>query len=308
MFGEKEKAFSKVYAMQYLTTKTLILLLLAPCVYAQPPWAWRTPWQQSTPGPQLGVHVEELSFRRLDTLAVPYGVLVTGVMPRSPAEAGGLRVGDILLELDNQAIFSVARLRWLLDKAGPNQTIALKYHRASESLTAQIGLRETMAPPDMQSEWGWISPSYLGASLQALTEGLREAFSVPGDVGVLVTEVFENSPGQRAGLRAGDVIVKMNRRPIHTIDDVQRVLNYLGPGEQMDVEIIRDKKSEQLKVTLGERRGPNIFGRWQDWMEPYQGQLPFFADPDWWHGMDEFMRHWRQYLGKERNWKPPRAL
>ncbi len=298
--------------MQRLAIKVVLLFLMIPSAYAQPPWAWQAPWREATSGPRLGVYLEELSFRRLDTLELPYGVLVTRVIPGSPAKAGGLRVGDILLELDNQPLFSVARLRWLLDKAGADRTIEVKYHRDSESLTAQNELREAQArpmpPPGKQRQWRWTSSSYLGASLQELTEGLREAFSVPGDGGVLVTEIFENSPAQQAGMRAGDVIVKMNRRPIHNIDDVQRVLYYLGPGEQMDVEIIRDKKSEQRKVTLGERRGPNIFGRRQEWPEPYGGQLPFLADPDWWQGMEEFMRQWRQYLERERDWQPHRAL
>ena len=296
--------------MQRLAIKIVILFLTASPAYAQPPWAWYASWAEPAPGPWLGVVVEELSFWGLDALQLPYGVRVTRVMPGSPAEAGGLRAGDILLELDDQPLFSVARLRWLLGKTAAERTIELKYHRDSESMTAQIGLHEaeTRPLPGMQRERVWTSPSYLGVGLQPLTEGLRKAFSVPDSVGVLVTEVFEDSLAQRAGLQAGDVIIKMDCRSVKNLDDMQRVLYSFGPGDQMEVEIIRDKKSAQLKLTLSERWGPRMFGRGPQWREPYGEQLPFFVDPDWWHGMEEFMRRWRRNWEQEWDWEPHRAL
>jgi serine protease Do len=114
-----------------------------------------------------------------------------------------------------------------------------------------------------------------------LTKGLREAFSVPDDVGVMVSEVYDGSEADRAGLRAGDVIVKMDRRAIRDIDDVQRVLNYFEPNDKLTLEIIRDKKRKQLEVVLGERKGPRNFGQWRQWMEPYYQNPPFLADPEW---------------------------
>lgn len=141
-----------------------------------------------------------------------------------------------------------------------------------------------------------------------MTEGLRDAFAVPGDVGVLITEVFPGSPASRAGLRPGDVIVKMNRRSIRDMDDVQRSMDYLEPDEQMNVEIIREKQPEQLGVTLGERKTPTDSSPWRDWRNPYSEDPPFFTDPDWWLGIEEFMQRWRRHWEGHQEPEPRRAL
>ena len=279
---------------QIVFTIATLVVFITP-VYAQPPWIWKPPVR----GPQLGVLVDNLSFNRLDSLKLPYGVLITQVMPGSPAEAGGLRAGDILLTIDDQPVFSVARLRWLIGKSAPDAHLALKLHRNGETPTATIVLREGMGPsatpPGLHREWYWTSPGYLGVSLQSLTTGLREALAIPKDAGLLVAEVYKDSPADKAGLRAGDVILKMDRRTIMDVDDMQRVLDYFEPGEQLQVVIIREKKQEQFTVTLGERMAPRFFGRSREWMKPYNNGPPFFTDPDWWRGMEEFIERWRHY-------------
>lgn len=298
--------------MRHLFIMLGMLMLIAPSALARPPSPWERPWSEPAPGPRLGVLVSELSFQELDALQLPYGVRVTRVLPGSPAEVGGLRADDIVLELDSQPVFSVVRLQWLIGKSAPGRPFALRYYRDGASATVEISLRwpeaRPLPPPGVHRGWLWSSPGYLGVSLQSLTEGLREAFSVPADVGILVTEVFQGSPADRAGLRPGDVIVKMDRRSIRDMQDVQRVLDYLEPGEQMDLEIIREKKPEQLSVTLGERKGPGVSGRWQEWRWPYGDEPPFFADPDWWRRMEEFMQRWRQYWEEEPESAPHRAL
>lgn len=292
--------------------KVSLLLILTCSAFAQPPWAWEPFWRGSPGGLQLGVHVEELPFGRLDALQLPYGILVTHVMAGSPAERDGLRAGDILLELNGQSIFSVSRLRWLIGKAAPNARLELKYYRNGETAIASVSLEKSprlpSPPPSSQKHGAWASAAYLGVSLQSLTEGLREAFAVPDNAGVLVADVYADSAAYRAGLRAGDVIVKMNRRTIRNIDDVRRALDYFDPGEKLKLEIIRDKKREQLEVALGERKGPTAHGhdwqRMQPYDEPYYPGPPFF-DPNWWRNeMQDFLKQWKHYWEND----PQRAL
>jgi serine protease Do len=281
-------------------------------VFSQPPAGEWPPWSGAVQGPRLGVLVEDLAFRELDLLKLPYGVRVTRIVPGSPADAAGIRAGDILMDFDEQAVFSVARLQWLTRRSEPGKTVALNYYRDGErsetELALQISPPRSERAPQARRDWVWRSPDYLGASLQSLTPGLREALEVPDGVGALVSDVHESSPAERAGLRAGDVIVQMDRRVIRDIRDVERVLDYFESGEQLSVEIIRDKKPRQLSLTLGERRAkPGVRG-WEDWLDSHSDRFPFF-DPNWWRELEDFSERWRRYWEQQDKQQiPPGAL
>ena len=289
---------------------TLSLMMVLPA-FAQPPWQGWPHRAETVPGPRLGVMVEDLPFRELDALQLPYGVRVTRVVPGSPADAAGIRAGDIVLDFDIHPVFSVARLQWLTGMAAAGGTVTLKYYRdgdmADTELSFDVPPASAERAPDYPREWVWKSTDYLGASLQSLTPGLREALAVPGGVGALVSQVYENSPADQAGLRAGDVIVKMDRRVIMDIRDVERVLDYFDTGEQLSMEIIRDKKAMQLTLTLGEQEERPGFRRWDEWMDHYGERFPFF-DPDWWRDMEDFTERWRRYWEEEEERTPREAL
>jgi len=285
---------------------SLLLLLLMTSLHAQPQWPGDVPGAPAAPpGRQLGVLVEDLPLERLDALELPYGVRITRVFPGSPAQAGGLRADDIILEAGGQPVFSVARLRWLIDKSAPRNNLDLAYYRdgARASAAVRLGSPAPGLPPAYlgRSEPGWTSASYLGVGLQPLTPGLREAFSVPPGIGVLITEVFPETPASRAGLSAGDVIVRMDRRAIGQIGDVHRVLDYFDPGEQLVVEVIREQTKQELTVTLGQRdRSPGP-------ERPEADTQPLF-DPAWWGEVERFMDRWKDYFERRLAAPPPEAL
>jgi len=302
-----------------LTTATLLVSFLPPA-FAQPPGGWEPPHPaaiENANGPALGVLVDEIPFEKLDAMNLSYGVEIQRVMPGSPAGAAGLRAGDILFEVDGEPVFSVSRLRWLVGRAAPDTALEVKYSRDGTAATVKITPRLVHSgplppaaplPPLHRHPHGpWGTPGYLGVNLQSLTPGLREAFEVPENTGALVAEVNVDSPASRAGLQAGDVIVKMDRRTIHNIDDVLRVLDYFGPGETVKVEIIRDKQSQSLSVELGESkesRGDD--DGYHPWHHPEP--MPFFSDPDWWRDMQRYMERWQQYWDESRDESPQRAL
>jgi S1-C subfamily serine protease len=283
-------------------------LLLAGSLNAQPPWHPDVAPSPSGQPVYLGVFVEELAFGKLDALQLPYGVLISRVLPDSPAQRGGLRPGDIILELNDQPVFSVSRLRWLVQAAAADKPVEVEYYRGGESSTARIDLHapgERTAPgasADMPG--GLSSSSYLGIGLQSLTPGLRDAFAVPDGIGVLIAEVYPDTPAAKSGLSAGDVLVKMDRRTIQTIPDVHRVLDYFDPGEQLDIEVIRDGARQSVTVTLGERAQA---ARPEQRPTAPGGPEPIL-DPAWWKAIEEFAEHWREYFEQKRPAPPPAAL
>ena len=295
-----------------LLPATLLMAFLPPA-FAQPPGPWvhpHPPMTERADGPALGVLVDELPFEKLDELGLSYGVGVERVIPDTPAAEAGLQPGDILTEVDGHPVFSVPRLRWLVAQAETGKAVTLTYRRDEKTATAEITPRilPEGIPPSPHRPAHPGTPGYLGVRLQPLTPGLREAFAVPENTGALVAEVSDDSPAARAGLRAGDVIVKMDRRTVHDSDDVVRVLDYLGPGEPVKIDIIRDKGRQTVSAKLGEDTQQRGYSPHPSWHHPDPESLPFFADPDWWEDMQQYMERWRDYREQSRDEAPGRAL
>jgi serine protease Do len=92
----------------------------------------------------------------------------------------------------------------------------------------------------------------MGVQLDDLNRQLGEYFGVEDGKGALVTEVVEDSPAAKAGLKAGDVIVKAGGKDVDASASLREALSDTEPGQQMDIKVVRKGKSKDLSVTLGE--------------------------------------------------------
>jgi len=180
----------------------------------------------------LGVYIEDISPELAKKFGVKKGVLVTKVVKGSPAEKGGLRSGDVIVEFDGQPVKNVADLQLKVINTKPGKTVKIKILREGRErvLTVRIGQMpgvQNFALEDLISKFGF--------SVQKLTEDLRERLGIPHWVksGVIVTEVKPGSPAEDAGLREGDVIVKAGTTPrnlkrIKNLDDLLSVIKNAG--------------------------------------------------------------------------------
>ena len=201
--------------------------------------------------PWLGVSVDDLSFDELQQLNLDHGLKVTEVVQASPAAEAGLQVGDILLDLDGRPLYSVGRLQWLVHSYQPGETLPLRYWRdgAQQEASVVLGSWQARAGHHHGEAHGG---SFLGVMLQPLSDGLRKYFGATGNVGMLISEVEEKSPAAVAGLKEGDVIVRMDRKRVRNMADVYKVLNYFDAGDEIEIELIRDRAPLLVKVKLGQ--------------------------------------------------------
>ncbi|MFQ6607867.1 MAG: S1C family serine protease [Fidelibacterota bacterium] len=95
--------------------------------------------------------------------------------------------------------------------------------------------------------------SWLGVYLQPLTEQLRDYFRVKDDSGVLVSEVVEDSPAEKAGIEAGDVIIAVGENKISNQDDVVKSIFAREEGDEVEITIIRKGRQKTLTATLSSR-------------------------------------------------------
>jgi membrane-associated protease RseP (regulator of RpoE activity) len=92
---------------------------------------------------------------------------------------------------------------------------------------------------------------YLGVQIQNLTDQLRAFFKVKNGKGVLITEVVEDSPAEEAGLKAGDVIIKVNHRMIENADDLQTNIQKYDPDTEVKLTLVRRGREKTITATLG---------------------------------------------------------
>jgi len=102
-------------------------------------------------------------------------------------------------------------------------------------------------------EKGKVVYGFLGVAIQDLTPALAESFKLKGVTGVLVSDVTKGSAAEKAGVKAGDVVIEMEGRPLKRAADLRERIAMKGPGTQVELIVLRDGKKRTLTATLQER-------------------------------------------------------
>jgi S1-C subfamily serine protease len=97
-------------------------------------------------------------------------------------------------------------------------------------------------------------PGYLGVMLQDMTPAMAKALQIENDGGVLVSDVVDDSPAEKAGLEDGDVIVSFGGKAVTPDTPLTKLVAAAAPGDEVDVVVLRDGKLKTIKVELGERK------------------------------------------------------
>jgi Do/DeqQ family serine protease len=99
---------------------------------------------------------------------------------------------------------------------------------------------------------GRVVRGWLGIAIQDLTDELAGSFGVGEREGVLVADVMKGGPAESAGLRPGDVIVELNGAKIREVQELQRRVAVVAPGQDVGVVVVRDRAQQRLRVRVGE--------------------------------------------------------
>ncbi|MFZ0885166.1 MAG: DegQ family serine endoprotease [Candidatus Acidiferrales bacterium] len=112
----------------------------------------------------------------------------------------------------------------------------------------------SMVKPVMDQilEHGKVVRGYLGVYIQDVTPEIAKAFNFTQNGGALVGDVSPGTPGARAGLKKGDVIVKLDGQPVNSANDLRLNISQMAPGTNVKLGVWRDDKVQDFNVTLGE--------------------------------------------------------
>ncbi|MCD6384832.1 DegQ family serine endoprotease, partial [Candidatus Sumerlaeota bacterium] len=101
--------------------------------------------------------------------------------------------------------------------------------------------------------YGEVIRGWLGVGIQNLTPELAKEFKIRDNKGVLVTQVFSDSPAEEAGFQPGDVIVEVDGDKIEDIDELRNMIAFMRPGTEVEIVVIRDGHRKTLDVTIGKQ-------------------------------------------------------
>jgi serine protease Do len=155
------------------------------------------------------------------------GAVITQVEPNSPGAKAGLKVGDVITELNGKSVSDAGELQVKVGEQQPGTTLHLKALRDGKSVDVPVTL-EAMAKGDRDQESSDAShgkPRW-GLGLGDLTPNLRQQLQADNDLnGAVIEQVTPGSPADNAGLQPGQVITEVNRQPVHSAADVQKALS-----------------------------------------------------------------------------------
>jgi len=232
----------------------------------------------------LGVDITDVTPERLSDLKLKdeRGVEVTMVDQDAPAGKAGIKEHDVILSMNGNPVESGAQLRRMIHETPAGRIVTLGISRDGQPVTIKVQLS------DKRKAYSWSGPGSMnftmpkieippmpdfdvpvsvvvvhsslrsGLMVENITPQLGEFFGVKDGKGVMVRSVDKGSRAEKAGFRAGDVIVRVNDQTVHDTSDFTHALRAGNPSSAT-IGIVRDKKEQTLTLPLPQRRDT---GKW----------------------------------------------
>ena len=179
----------------------------------------------------LGIAIQPITAELVKAMGLDSkrGVLVSQVSPESPASRGGMKSGDVVPSVGGTATDTVGQLQNRVAATGAGKTVSISVLRGGKTQRLSVSLGELKAEkPSLSSVRQ--GPAGEGLRLGALGAKARQRFSIPDSVqrGLVVEAVQPGSLASKAGLRSGDVIVKINRKAVGSVSRFRAALHAAG--------------------------------------------------------------------------------
>ncbi len=202
----------------------------------------------------LGVVIQEVNKDLAESFGLerPAGALVAQVMDGGPAARGGLRVGDVILSLNDKPIVMSADLPHLVGVLKPDSTARMEVVRDGDRkmLDVKIGAMPEEGEAVAASGGGQErSDNRLGVKVTELTDEQKKSLDLPG--GVVITEIL-NGPAAMIGLRPGDVITHLNNQAINSAATFARVAEQLPKNRSVSMRVLRQGRASFITFKLAE--------------------------------------------------------
>ncbi len=204
----------------------------------------------------LGVGIREMtpSLVQEYELGKRTGLLVTSVVPDSPADEAGINEDDVILKYDGKKVELTEDFTKMVQKTAPKTTVKLVLFRdgKEKSLEVTLGKRRSKrhALSFVDEDVFFVGRPRLGVEVQELDADLAPYFDLKAGSGVLVLKVVEDSPAEKAGLKSGDVIVSVDEETVTAPEELVAGLADYEDEEVAKIGYVRKGKKAQVEVKL----------------------------------------------------------
>jgi serine protease Do len=246
----------------------------------------------------LGIEMRDVTEDQVASLKLKEakGAEITSLDHDGPACKAGMLTRDVILQMNGQLIDNDDQLRKMLKEMPVGRTVSFVVSRdgQTQTMTMQTADRRTLeqeawdkhysvpapvhgnsfmgsSPSSIATPKGHkdllgtpdiiLNPSFTGAKLEVMGPQLAQFFGAVDGAGLLVRSVDENSPAEEAGLKAGDVVVKVNSVSVANGTDWTKTVHD-NRGKPVPVVVIRDKHEQTLTLTPDGKKRSNL---WIDW-------------------------------------------
>ena len=222
---------------------------------------------------------------------------IAEVEKESPAELAKLEEGDLILQIDGKNLTSPEMLKKEIRKGKPGQSVTLRIKRDNKEMDVKVKLGEyteedawremetrfprLFAPeqkfleiaPRTRQQFVFETRKFIGVSVDPLNKELAEYFGAKEGKGLLVSQIREGSPAEKAGLKVGDVLIKADGTELERQGDLSRIIQEKEKGDKIKMEFYRDKKMRSVEVEIEEEEGSGLLRfspeEWKDYTETW---------------------------------------
>ncbi|HEY1078004.1 MAG TPA: DegQ family serine endoprotease [Fontimonas sp.] len=173
---------------------------------------------------RIGVTGQDLTpeLAKAFGLKEAHGAVVTRVLPKSPADKAGVQAEDLILSANGKTIETFAQLRNIVGLMRVGEVVELKVLRDGKPKTLKI----TIGKDDEAAAAGEeLHPRLAGATFAPVDDSAKTGGP---DQGIVIQAIAQGSPAARSGLRQGDVILSVNRKPVTTMDEFRELAKNKG--------------------------------------------------------------------------------
>jgi serine protease Do len=178
----------------------------------------------------LGVLIQKVTPEIAESLGMDrgHGALVANVSKDGPAEKAGVKVGDVIIEFDGKEIKDSGDLPIVVARTPVDRRVRMKVLRDKKELQLPVTVGELKDEEVVASA---PEKGELGMTVQKLTPQIAESLGLEKADGVVVSAVEPGSAADEAGIRRGDVIVEIDRKPIRSVDEYKKAVTGTRKGK-----------------------------------------------------------------------------